>query len=87
MDHLVCWSNFLKLVGRLHLTRIKNPVVLFVELIICLCFMDVKNGVICLYFLKTKKGHQYGYQMKGLGSKNMFIFRIYCLFTFCKHKQ
>jgi hypothetical protein len=34
--------------------------------------------------------HEYGYQMKGLGpgSKNMlFIFRIYCLFTFYKHKQ
>jgi hypothetical protein len=38
---------------------------------------------------KTLKGHQYGYQMKGLGpgSKNMFIFRFLCLFTFHKHKK
>jgi hypothetical protein len=34
------------------------------------------------------KGHQDGYQMKGLdlGSKNLlFIFRFSCLFTFYKH--
>ena len=46
--------------------------------------------MICLSFEKMLKGHQYGYQMKGLslGSKNMMlIFLFLCLFTFCKHKQ
>jgi hypothetical protein len=36
------------------------------------------------------KGHQYGYQMKGLGlgcNNMLFIFRFPYLFTFCKHKQ
>jgi hypothetical protein len=35
------------------------------------------------------KGHQYGYQMKGLdqGNKILFTFRFLCLFTFHQHKQ
>ena len=42
------------------------------------------NIAIWREFEKTLKGHQYGYQMKGLGlgSKNMlFVFRFSCLFT------
>jgi hypothetical protein len=52
------------------------------------CFHVVNINNVCLHFDKTLKSHQYGYQMKGPGSKNMlFIFRFTCLFTFCDHKQ
>jgi hypothetical protein len=44
MDHLaVCGSNRLKLGLYLYLTLIHNPEVFFVDLIICLCFMDIKK--------------------------------------------
>jgi hypothetical protein len=55
---------------------------------VCLHVANVDN--VCLHFDKSLKGHQYGYQIKGLGlgSKNMlFIFRFSCLFTFRHHKQ
>jgi hypothetical protein len=91
MDHLaVCESNLLKLGGYLHLTLIHNPAFLFVDLIICLWFMDVNKQPKLAPFKKPLKSHQYGYQMKGpgLGSKNMLlVFQFSCLFTFHKHKQ
>jgi hypothetical protein len=51
-----------------------------------------ENNIVCCNFWlgkeQTAKGHQHGYLMKGLGSKNMlFIFCFSCLFTFFKHKQ
>jgi hypothetical protein len=62
---------------------------------LCLCLFTVckrKQRFVCILkkALKTVKGHQYGYQMKGfgLGSKNMlFIFLFSCLITFFKHNR
>jgi hypothetical protein len=44
MDHLaVCGSNLLKLGGCLHLTLIHNPEFFFVDLMVCLRFMDINK--------------------------------------------
>jgi hypothetical protein len=49
--------------------------------------MDV-NKRIWRHFEKMLNGHQYGYQMKGLASKNVLVaFQFSCLFTFRKLKQ
>jgi hypothetical protein len=39
----VCGSNLLKLGGCLHLTLIHNPEFFCVDLIICLCFMEINK--------------------------------------------
>ena len=36
-------SNVLKLGGCLHLTLIHNPEFFFVDLMVCLCFMDINK--------------------------------------------
>jgi hypothetical protein len=53
---------------------------LFIFRILCLVTFHKKTPM-CLHFEKTLKGHQNGYQMKGLGlgSKNMlfiFVFQV-----------
>jgi hypothetical protein len=71
--------------------------VCYVYIIVCLHFLNInkENRLygfrhdLAAILKKTLNGHQYGYQMKGLGlgSKNMFIFLFSCLYTFLKHKK
>ena len=82
-------SNVLKLGGCLHPSLTDNsvePVFLIHRMFMFYGYKQTSRfGAI---LKKTLKGHQYGYQMKGLGSKNMlFVFRFSCLFTKKKHKK
>jgi hypothetical protein len=63
---------------------------LFFDFCVCLHFVKINN--VCLYFDKIIKGHQYGYQLKGLGlgSKNMvfsFDFHVFLRFVKINNSQ